>query len=83
MKWLQIKKNTHHITQVYKCTVPNITLINSLVLILLIYFGKTTMPNATQTAAKAKPGQPKQVAKNNNKKDAAGSKRFHAKGKQG
>ena len=41
------------------------------------------MPNATQTAAKAKPGQPKQVAKNNNKKDAAGSKRFHAKGKQG
>ena len=40
------------------------------------------MPNATQTAAKAKPSQPKPVAKNNNKKDAAGSKRFHAKGKQ-
>ena len=41
-----------------------------------------TMPNATQTAAKAKPSQPKPVAKNNNKKDATGSKRFHAKGKQ-
>ena len=61
---------------------PNITLINSLVLILLIYFGKTTMPNTTRTAAKAKPGQPKPVAKKNNKKDAAGSKRFHAKGKR-
>ena len=40
-----------------------------------------TMPNATQTVAKAKPSQLKPVAKNNNKKDAAGSKRFHAKGK--
>ena len=40
------------------------------------------MPNATRTAAKAKPSQPKPVAKNNNKKDATGSKRFHAKGKQ-
>ena len=60
---------------------PNITLINSLVLILQIYFGKTTMPNTTQTAAKAKPGQPKPVAKNNNKNDATGFKRFHAKGK--
>ena len=40
------------------------------------------MPNTTWTAAKAKPSQPKPVAKNNNKKDAAGSKRFHAKGKQ-
>ena len=40
------------------------------------------MPNTTQTAAKANPSQPKPVAKNNNKKDATGSKRFHAKGKQ-
>ena len=39
------------------------------------------MPNTTRTAAKAKPGQPKPVAKNNNNKNAASSKRFHAKGK--